>query len=174
LDEWENLVYSEVPGVLQFSNEVPRTSYPLLPPLAPPLLRSLLLYCRCQCRFPGHVSSLGRSPAPPLAPSCSTRHLDAGHRLSSSSLDLSRTRHADPSAARPPPRRRSSCLCTPPRPFFSGSRVVPASSLLIPPACLPFNRPEFRSSPPSPSSTPATLCSPWVAAVRLPLPTTTP
>jgi hypothetical protein len=97
-------IYSEVPEVFATSNEVPRTSSPRLPPLAPPLLRPLLFCRQCQRRFPSHVPSLGRSPAPPPAPSYSTRHLDAGRCPSSSSLELSRARHANPSAARPSPR----------------------------------------------------------------------
>jgi hypothetical protein len=123
LDQWENLVYRGVPKVFAISNEVPRTSSPRLPPLAHALLRPLLFCRRCQHRFPGHVPSPGRSPAPPPALSRSMRHRDAGHRPSSSSLALSRACHAAPRLGRPPPRRRSGCLCMPPRPFFSDSRV---------------------------------------------------
>jgi hypothetical protein len=100
LDQWENLVYREVPEVFINPNEVPRTSSPHLPPLAPPLLRPLLLCRRCQRRFLGHVLSLGRSPAAPPAPTRSTRRPQPEWHSSSSSLALLRACHAVPRLCR--------------------------------------------------------------------------
>jgi hypothetical protein len=64
------------------------------PPLAPPLLRPLLLCRWCQRRFPGHVLSLGRSSAPPPVPSYYTRRPQPERRSSSPSLAFSRACHA--------------------------------------------------------------------------------
>jgi hypothetical protein len=114
------------------------------------------------------------SPAAPPAAFASTRRPQPGHRPSSSSLALSRACHAAPWLCRPPPCRRSRRPCTPPYPLSSGSRASPAPSLPIPLPLLLFTRPEPRTPPLPPSSTPAILCPPWAAAVHLSLTTTTP
>jgi hypothetical protein len=94
LDQWEISICNEVPEVFEISNEAPRTSSSLLPPLAPPLLRPLFLCRRCQRCFPGNVLSLGRSPAPPPVPSYSTHRPQPERRSSSPSLAFSGTCHA--------------------------------------------------------------------------------
>jgi hypothetical protein len=135
-----------------------------LPCSSSPLLPVIRATHRCSCS----------SPVPPSAAFASTRRPQPGHRPSSSSLALSHACHAAPWLCRPPPCRCSSYPCTPPRPLSSGSRALPAPSLPIPLPLLLFTRSEPRTPPPPPSSTPAILCPSWAAAVRLPLPTTTP
>jgi hypothetical protein len=118
LDQWEFSIYSEAPEVFVISNKVLRTSSSLLPPLAPPLLRPLLLCRRCQRRFPGHVLCLGRSPAPPPAPSYSTRRPQPERRSSFSSLALARAPRR-PAALLPPAHRRRGIACACPLALFS-------------------------------------------------------
>jgi hypothetical protein len=144
--------------------------------LGPPPLVFLLWHMLCFARCSSAAGVSATFPAMCRAPAVPRRHLQllAAPRVTGTPVTFLAPPRWLSRAHATPPHRRSSCLCTPPHPFFSDSRVALASSLLIPLARLPSDRPESRTPPPPPSSTPVTSYSPWAAHSSPPRTTTTP
>jgi hypothetical protein len=149
-----------------------------------PLLSFFFLWHPCSAPLLLCCSTTARRFRPPLATSCCPsppRVAPSSSAALASSLlaSLRLPRHFSllpelpPSATAPPlwkmpappPSTHSFLIC----PWASSAQALPIPFLFLCRA-----HPEHQTPPPPPSSTPTTLCSPWAAAVRLPLPTTTP
>jgi hypothetical protein len=174
LDQWKNLVYSEIPEVFANSKKVPRIPFPLLLPLA-----HALLSCSALC--PSAAGRQRRSPPLQSLPGTNSCSGKPHASLSPFPGPAFLPRWPFPRAPRQPERRPAATSSLPypalvpallPFLFYPVAPADGTKPISLPFCCRAHQEPQ--TPPPPPSSAPATSCSPWAAHPRPSRTTTTP